>query len=76
MKLLFSLILSALLSGCFIFGEPTEFDETSGQSDSWIINEAEFVSSSKHWTKAIAYLEAGEKRFPTSTLAPQSSLRI
>ena len=76
MKLLFSLILSALLSGCFIFGEPTEFDETSGQSDSWIINEAEFFSSSKNWTKAIAYLEAGEKRFPNSTLAPQFKLNL
>ena len=47
MKLLFSLILSALLSGCFIFGDPTELDETRGRSDHWIINEAEFFASSK-----------------------------
>ena len=74
MKLLLSLILSVLLSGCFIFGEPTEFDETQGQSDSWIINEADFFAGSKNWTKVIAYLEAGEKRFPNSKLAPQFKL--
>ena len=68
MKLLFSLILSVILSGCFIFGEPEEFDETAGQSDAWIISEAEFFAASKDWTKVIAYLEAGEKRFPNSKL--------
>ena len=76
MKLALSLILSVLLSGCFIFGDPTEFDETSGQSDDWIINEAEFYSSSNNWTKAISYLEAGEKRFPNSKLAPQFKLNL
>jgi outer membrane protein assembly factor BamD len=76
MKLLFSLILSVILSGCFIFGDPTDLDETEGRSDQWIINEAEFFSSSKDWTKAISFLEAGEKRFPNSKLAPQFKLNL
>ena len=76
MKLLFSLILSVILSGCFIFGEPEELDETAGQSDAWIIGEAEFFAASKDWTKVIAYLEAGEKRFPNSKLAPQFKLNL
>jgi len=76
MKLLFSIILSALLSGCVIFGDPEEFDETSGQSDAWIINEAEFFANSKSWQKVIDYLEAGEKRFPNSKLAPQFKLNL
>ena len=76
MKLLFSLILSVILSGCFIFGNPEEFDETEGRSDAWIINEAEFYADSKDWTKVISYLEAGEKRFPNSKLAPQFKLNL
>jgi len=76
MKLLLPLILSVILSGCFIFGEPTEFDETDGQSDSWIISEAEFYASSKDWQKVISYLEAGERRFPNSKLAPQFKLNL
>ena len=63
MKLLFSLILSVMLSGCFIFGDPTELDETEGRSEQWIINEAEYFASSKDWTKAIAFLEKGKKDF-------------
>ena len=76
MKLLFSVILSVLLSGCFIFGDPEEFDETEGRNDVWIINEAAFFSDSKDWQKAITYLEAGEKRFPNSKLAPQFKLNL
>jgi outer membrane protein assembly factor BamD len=76
MKLLFSLILSAILSGCFIFGDPTELDETEGRSDQWIINEAEYFSSSNDWPKAIAFLEKGEQRFPNSKLAPQFKLNL
>ena len=76
MKLLFSLILSVIVSGCFIFGDPTELDLTEGRSEQWIINEAEFFASSKDWTKAIDFLERGEKRFPNSKLAPQFKLNL
>jgi len=76
MKLLFPLILSVILSGCFIFGDPEDFDETEGRSDAWIINEAEFYANSNNWQKTISYLEAGEKRFPNSKLAPQFKLNL
>tara|TARA_B110000503_G_scaffold92389_1_gene139338 strand:- start:592 stop:1374 length:783 start_codon:yes stop_codon:yes gene_type:complete len=69
-------MLSALLSGCFIFGEPTEFDETQGKSDQWIIQQAELFSANKDWAKSIDYLEKAEKRFPNSTLAPQIKLNL
>ena len=76
MKLIFSLILSVMLSGCFIFGDATELDETEGRSEQWIINEADFYASSKDWPKAISYLEKGEQRLPNSKLAPQFKLNL
>ena len=76
MKLIFSLILSVILSGCFIFGDPTEIDYTEGKSDAWILNEAEFYASSRDWQKAIDFLEKGEKRFPNSKLSPQFKLNL
>ena len=75
-KLVLSLILSALLSGCFIFGEPTEFDETKGRSDLWILQQSENFAQSKDWIKTIDYLERAEKRFPNSKLAPQIKLNL
>ncbi len=75
-KLFLSLILSALLSGCFIFGEPTEFDETKGRSDLWILQQSENFAQSKDWIKTIDYLERAEKRFPNSKLAPQIKLNL
>ena len=75
-KLFLSLILSALLSGCFIFGEPTEFDETRGRSDLWILQQSENFAQNKDWIKTIDYLERAEKRFPNSKLAPQIKLNL
>ena len=57
LSIFLSLILSALLSGCFIFGDPTEIDETRGKSEEWIIQQAESYSANKDWTKTIVYLE-------------------
>ena len=76
LSIFLSLMLSVLLSGCFIFGEPTEFDETQGKSDQWIIQQSELFSSNKDWTKAIEYLEKAEKRFPNSKSAPQIKLNL
>ena len=75
-KLVLSLILSALLSGCFIFGEPTEFDETTGRSDLWILQQSENFAANRDWLKVIDYLERAEKRFPNSKLAPQIKLNL
>ena len=75
-QIFLSLILSVLLSGCFIFGEPTEFDETMGRSDLWILQQAENFSQNRDWIKAADYLERAEKRFPNSKLAPQIKLNL
>ena len=75
-KLILSLILSVLLSGCFIFGEPTEFDETMGRSDLWILQQSENFAANRDWIKVIDYLERAEKRFPNSKLAPQIKLNL
>jgi len=75
-KLLLSLILSALLSGCFIFGEPTEYDETVGRSDVWILQQSQVFSRNNDWARTIDYLERAEKRFPNSKLAPQIKLNL
>ena len=76
LSIFLSLILSALLSGCFIFGDPTEIDETRGKSEEWIVQQAESYSANKDWTKTIDYLEKAEKRFPNSKLAPQTKLNL
>ena len=76
MKYLLSIILSALLSGCFIFGEPTEFDETTGQTPGWVLLKATTYSDNKDWIRAISVLEKGEQRFPNSPLAPQFKLNL
>jgi len=71
-----SFFLSILVSGCFIFGEPTEFDETLGQTDREIVRAAEIFSANKDWQRTIEFLEKAEKRFPNSPLAPQIKLNL
>ena len=76
MKLLSTLILTFLLSGCFIFGDPVEFDETTGQTPQWILSRGEAYASNSDWPSAIKVLEKGEQRYPNSKLAPQFKLDL
>ena len=76
MKLFSTLILTLLLSGCFIFGDPVEFDETTGQTPQWILSKGEAYSSNNDWPSAIRVLEKGEQRYPNSKLAPQFKLDL
>ncbi len=76
MKLISTLILTFLLSGCFFFGDPVEFDETTGQTPQWILSRGEAYSSSSDWPSAIRVLEKGEQRYPNSKLAPQFKLDL
>lgn len=75
-RVLTALILTVFLSGCFIFGEPTEFDETTGQSPQWIMNKADSFAESRDWKKVIGYLEKLVKRFPDSKVTPQARLSL
>ena len=76
MKLISTLILTFLLSGCFIFGDPVEFDETTGQTPQWILSRGEAYASNSDWPSAIKVLEKGEQRYPNSRLAPQFKLDL
>jgi outer membrane protein assembly factor BamD len=49
-------LLSIFLSGCAIFGEPTEIDETLGRSDKEIVKAAEIFSANKDWQRTIEFL--------------------
>ena len=69
-------ISSIFLAGCFIFGEPTEFDETSGQSPEWIYNKAEALSDQRDFRKAIGFLEKLIRRYPDNKLIPSARLNL
>jgi len=69
-------ISSIFLAGCFIFGEPTEFDETAGQSPEWIYNKAEALSDQRDFRKAIGFLEKLVKRYPDNRLIPAARLNL
>jgi outer membrane protein assembly factor BamD len=74
--LITSFLLSILASSCFIFGEPTDIDETLGRTDRQIVMDAEVFAANKDWQKTIDFLEKAEKRFPNSRLAPQIKLNL
>jgi len=69
-------ISSIFLTGCFIFGEPEEFDETTGQSPEWIYNKAEFFTDQRDFRKTIEYLEKLVKRYPDHKLIPSARLNL
>jgi len=69
-------ISSIFLAGCFIFGEPTEFDETTGQSPDWIYSNAEKFSDQRDFRKATDFLEKLIKRYPDNKLVPSARLKL
>jgi len=69
-------ISSIFLTSCFIFGEPTEFDETTGQKPEWIFSNAEKFSDQRDFRKAIDYLEKLIKRYPDNKLTPAARLKL
>tara|TARA_B100000035_G_C21037172_1_gene571768 strand:- start:3871 stop:4710 length:840 start_codon:yes stop_codon:yes gene_type:complete len=69
-------IYSIFLAGCFFFGEPTEFDETTGQSPEWIYNQAEGFSDQRDLRKSIRYFEILIKRYPDHSLISSARLKL
>ena len=67
---------SIFLAGCFIFGEPTEFDETTGQSPEWIYDRAEGFQDQRDFRKSIGFLEKLIKRYPDNKLIPSARLNL
>jgi len=80
MKRHFALALLALLclliSGCAIFGEPTEIDETKGWGVQKIYAAAADSMRDKDYDKAIKYFEVIESRYPHGRFAIQAQLEI
>ena len=71
-----ALILTALLNGCAIFGEPTEFDDTKNWGVERIYEEGEAKLLDKDYEKAIKYFKVIESRYPHGKYAAQAQLEI
>jgi len=67
---------SIYLTGCFIFVEPTEFDETTGQSPEWIYDRAVGLKDQRDFRKSINFLEKLIKRYPDNKLIPSARLNL
>ena len=76
MKRSLALILALLLSGCFLFGDPTEVDETKGWSVTKLYSEASTSLQDKDYDKAIKYFGILESRYPHGNYAMQAQLDI
>lgn len=76
MKHSLALILIVLLSGCSIFGAPTQLDETKGWNVERLYAEAELKMSDREYDKAISYFQTLESRYPHGRHAMQAQLEI
>ena len=69
-------VLVLLLSGCAIFGDPTELDETKGWQADRIYAEGEQRMLDKDYDKALGYFQKLDSRFPNTKYATQAQLEI
>jgi len=76
LQLLSALLLSLFLSGCAIFGAPTELDDTKGWQADRIYQEGVLKMQDRDYDKAIAYFQKLESRFPHGVYATQAQLEI
>jgi outer membrane protein assembly factor BamD len=74
LPLLSVLLLSLFLSGCAIFGAPTELDETKGWQADRIYEAGAEKLRDKDYDKAIVYFQKLESRFPHGKYAAQAQL--
>ena len=76
MKHSLALIALLWLTGCSIFGKPTEIDETKGWQVQRIYAEAEDKMRARDYDKAIKYFQTLESRYPHGRYATQAQLEI
>jgi outer membrane protein assembly factor BamD len=78
MKRLFAVALISLwgLSGCAIFGSPTDIDDTKGWGPEKIFSAGEAQMRNHDYDKAISYFQKIESRYPHGTYAVQGQLEI
>ena len=73
---LIPLLMSLFISGCAIFGDPTELDETKGWQADRIYAEGEQKMIDKDYDKALGYFQKLDSRFPNTKYATQAQLEI
>ena len=76
LALIAAVLLTGWLTGCAIFGEPNELDETKGWTVQRIYEEAEAKMQDRDYEKAIKYFQTLESRFPHGRYATQAQLEI
>ncbi len=76
MKRSVALILVLFLSGCAIFGDPTDIDETRVWNVQRLHDEAALAMRNKDYDKAIRYYETLQARFPHGRYAINAQLQI
>ena len=69
-------LLALFMSGCAIFGDPTELDETKGWQADRIYAEGEQKMLDKDYDKALGYFQKLDSRFPNTKYATQAQLEI
>jgi len=69
-------LLALFISGCAIFGDPNEIDDTKGWQADRIYQEGEQKMLDKDYDKAILYFQKLESRFPHGKYAAQAQLEI
>lgn len=74
MKRSVALILALWLSGCALFGDPTEVDETKGWTVQRLYNAGEERLRDADYEKAIKYFEILQSRYPHGLYALQAQL--
>ena len=76
MKYSLAFIAALWLTGCSIFGDPTEVDETKGWQVQRIYDEAEIKMRDKDYEKAIKYFQVLESRYPHGRYATQAQMEL
>jgi len=68
--------LSSALSGCVIFGDPTELDDTKGWQAKRIYEAGALKMADNNYEEALRYFQILESRFPHGVYATQAQLEM
>lgn len=71
----FALLIS-LTSGCVLFGDPTELDDTKGWQAKRIYEAGALSMESQNFEEALRYFQILESRFPHGVYATQAQMEI
>lgn len=74
--LFLALFIGNVLSGCAIFGAPTQLDDTKGWQADRIYEEGALKMADKNYDEALRYFQVLESRFPHGRYATQAQLEI